>query len=86
MQLKGLNSERGKTFKAYYDCFSKFTEAKENIVNKTNELNTLKENSNHFKDQINEVNAQIRGISARIPELEAEKKTYVTSRNFKVTP
>ena len=85
LQLRDLNSERERTFQTYYDSLNRFSEAKASVLDKTNELQGLKENSDQFKDEINEIYAQKKVLDAKIPELEAEKKTYVTSRNFKVS-
>ena len=82
--LNKTNAKREAVIRLYFDSLGDLRQEKAQLSNCENDIDRLKDDVEKFQKEINSLTSQKNSLENKIPELEKEKKGFVTSRSFKV--
>ena len=84
-QLRGENRKRDEYLRRYAQSLEDYTKGKMAILNYEEEIERYSTNIKTIQGEITELNSQKIALQQKLPGLENEKKSFASSRNFKVS-
>lgn len=82
-RLVGENERRERAIKVYYDSLNALRQERRQLLNCEEEIDKLREDLSKFQRDSVDLTTQKTELNNKIPELEKEKKAFVSSRSFK---
>lgn len=82
-RLARENERRERAIKVYYDSLNALRQDRRQLLNCEEEIDKLREDLSKFQRDSVDLTTQKNELNNKIPELEKEKKAFVSSRSFK---
>lgn len=81
--IQADNNKREDALNSYYNSLNELTQVKSQFDFVQSEIEKLKQDSIFFQKEISDFTQEKNNLEAKIPQLEKDKKSFATTRNFK---